>query len=200
MIRRRHAPRNVRPPAGREGGGRSLLEMVKGTSALAGSNKSRATRRLLSASNCFNGTAISGPHHTGCKTPRLDTVRPIDAQAGLIDVAPFVLAVAVGMFRRLVDDVHCAAPAISNLVRISRSATATCFCEIPSFERGDAIHGYRTCRSVRSRSNLCSCAGVNTAPCTTCVRPSRRPTGAARPWTGWQVSSFGALMSFFNGG
>jgi len=29
------------------------------------------------------------------------------------------------------------------------------------------------------------------------VRPSRRPTGAARPWTGWQVSSFGALMSFF---
>ena len=30
--------------------------------------------------------------------PRLDTVRPIDAQAGLVDVAPFVLAVAVGMF------------------------------------------------------------------------------------------------------
>jgi hypothetical protein len=72
--------------------------MVKVTSALAGSNKSRATRRLLSASNCFNGTAITGPHHTGCKTPRLDTVRPIDAQAGLVDVAPFVLAVAVGMF------------------------------------------------------------------------------------------------------
>ena len=75
-----------------------MLEMVKVTSALAGSNKSGATRRLLSASNCFNGTAITGPHHTGCKTPRLDTVRPIDAQAGLVDVAPFVLAVAVGMF------------------------------------------------------------------------------------------------------
>jgi hypothetical protein len=33
----------------------------------------------------------------------------------------------------------------------------------------DAIYGYRTCRFVRSRSNLWSCAGVNTAPCTTCV-------------------------------
>ena len=50
--------------------------------------------------------------------------------------------------------------------RISRFRTATCFCGIPSFEeRGDAVHGCRTCRLFVAAGGVRLAS--ERAPCTT---------------------------------